>query len=163
MFCQAWALDAGLARTGKMLASDYDEVRPDILVLGKALSGGMYPISAALADDEIMLTIRQGQHGSTYGGNPVAAKVGMAALKVCPPSPWKCLLCLITCVWVVWSPKKGCCWVATQLKHGLRLQPLGGCTIVVPKALPLMCAVAFKQFHTQDSTSPCQRSDEARW
>lgn len=57
-------------------------VRPDILVLGKALSGGMYPVSAALADDEIMLTIGRGQHGSTYGGNPVAARVATAALKV---------------------------------------------------------------------------------
>jgi ornithine--oxo-acid transaminase len=72
---------AGLARTGKMLASDYDGVKPDILVLGKALSGGMYPVSAALADNEVMLTIGRGQHGSTYGGNPVAAKVATAALK----------------------------------------------------------------------------------
>ena len=65
-----------------MLASDYDGVKPDILVLGKALSGGMYPVSAALADDEVMLTIQRGQHGSTYGGNPVAAKVATAALRV---------------------------------------------------------------------------------
>lgn len=65
-----------------MLASDYDGVKPDILVLGKALSGGMYPVSAVLCDDEVMLTIKPGQHGSTYGGNPVAAKVAMAALKV---------------------------------------------------------------------------------
>ena len=65
-----------------MLASDYDAIKPDILVLGKALSGGMYPVSAALADDEVMLTIQRGQHGSTYGGNPVAAKVAMAALRV---------------------------------------------------------------------------------
>ena len=75
---------AGLARTGKMLASDHDPARPDILVLGKALSGGLYPASAVLADDEIMLTIGQGQHGSTYGGNPVAARVATAALRVCP-------------------------------------------------------------------------------
>lgn len=73
---------AGLARTGKMLASDYDGVRPDILVLGKALSGGLYPVSAVLANDEVMLTVGRGQHGSTYGGNPVAAKVATAALQV---------------------------------------------------------------------------------
>jgi ornithine--oxo-acid transaminase len=78
---------AGLARTGKMLASDYDEVRPDVLVLGKALSGGMYPVSAVLADDPVMLSIQRGQHGSTYGGNPVAAKVAMAALQVRAPLP----------------------------------------------------------------------------
>jgi ornithine--oxo-acid transaminase len=75
-------VQTGLCRTGRMLACDWDGVRPDILVLGKALSGGMYPVSAVLARDEIMLTIQRGQHGSTYGGNPIAAKVGMAALKV---------------------------------------------------------------------------------
>ena len=67
-----------------MLASDYDGVKPDILVLGKALSGGVYPVSAALADDDVMLAIQRGQHGSTYGGNPVAAKVAMAALQARP-------------------------------------------------------------------------------
>merc|ERR1711934_586453 len=67
---------------GKMLATDHSEIKPDILVLGKALSGGMYPISAVLAADEVMLTIQPGQHGSTYGGNPVAAKVAIAALEV---------------------------------------------------------------------------------
>ena len=75
-------MQTGLARTGRMLASDWDGVKPDILVLGKALSGGMYPVSAVLARDEIMLTIGRGQHGSTYGGNPLAARVGMAALQV---------------------------------------------------------------------------------
>jgi len=75
-------VQTGLARTGKMLACDHEGVRPDILVLGKALSGGMYPVSCVLADDEIMLTIKPGEHGSTYGGNPVAAKVAMAALDV---------------------------------------------------------------------------------
>jgi ornithine--oxo-acid transaminase len=75
-------VQTGLARTGKMLACDHENVRPDILILGKALSGGMYPVSAVLADDEIMLCIKPGEHGSTYGGNPVAAKVGMAALEV---------------------------------------------------------------------------------
>lgn len=65
-----------------MNASDYDGVKPDILILGKALSGGIYPVSAVLADDEVMLSIQRGQHGSTYGGNPVAAKVAMAALQV---------------------------------------------------------------------------------
>lgn len=63
-------------------ASDYDGVQPDILILGKALSGGLYPVSAVLANDDIMLAIKRGQHGSTYGGNPVAAKVAMAALQV---------------------------------------------------------------------------------
>jgi len=75
-------VQTGLARTGKMLACDHEGVRPDILVLGKALSGGMYPVSCVLADDEIMLTIKPGEHGSTYGGNPIAATVAMTALDV---------------------------------------------------------------------------------
>jgi ornithine--oxo-acid transaminase len=75
-------VQTGLARTGKMLASDYENVKPDILILGKALSGGVIPISATLADDEVMLSIKPGQHGSTFGGNPLAAKVAIAALKV---------------------------------------------------------------------------------
>ncbi len=75
-------VQTGLARTGKLLACDHEEVRPDILILGKALSGGVYPVSVVLADDEIMLTIRPGEHGSTYGGNPVAAKVAIAALEI---------------------------------------------------------------------------------
>jgi ornithine--oxo-acid transaminase len=75
-------IQTGLARTGKMLACDYENVRPDILILGKALSGGTMPVSAVLADDAIMLTIQPGQHGSTYGGNPLAAKVAIAALAV---------------------------------------------------------------------------------
>jgi ornithine--oxo-acid transaminase len=65
-----------------MLACDHENVRPDILILGKALSGGVLPVSAVLADDAIMLTIRPGEHGSTYGGNPLACKVAMAALQV---------------------------------------------------------------------------------
>ena len=75
-------VQTGIARTGKLLACDHENVRPDILILGKALSGGVYPVSAVLADDDIMLTIKPGQHGSTFGGNPVAAKVGIAALEV---------------------------------------------------------------------------------
>ncbi len=75
-------VQTGIARTGKLLACDWEDVRPDVLILGKALSGGVYPISAVLADDEIMLTIHPGEHGSTFGGNPVAAKVAMAALSV---------------------------------------------------------------------------------
>jgi ornithine--oxo-acid transaminase len=75
-------VQTGLARTGRMLACDHEGVRPDILILGKALSGGMYPVSAVLADDEIMLTIEPGQHGSTFGGNPLAARIAMAALEV---------------------------------------------------------------------------------
>ncbi|WP_319481627.1 ornithine--oxo-acid transaminase [uncultured Draconibacterium sp.] len=75
-------VQTGLARTGKMLACDHENVRPDILVLGKAVSGGIYPVSCVLADDEIMLTIKPGEHGSTYGGNPIAGKVAMAALDV---------------------------------------------------------------------------------
>jgi ornithine--oxo-acid transaminase len=75
-------VQTGLARTGKMLASDYEGVKPDILILGKALSGGTMPVSAALANDEIMLTIKPGQHGSTFGGNPLAARVAIASLKV---------------------------------------------------------------------------------
>ncbi len=75
-------VQTGLARTGKMLACDHEHVRPDILILGKALSGGMYPVSCVLADDEIMLTIKPGEHGSTYGGNPLAARISMTALDV---------------------------------------------------------------------------------
>lgn len=75
-------VQTGLARTGRMMCQDWDGVKADIIVLGKALSGGMYPVSAVLARDEIMLTIGRGEHGSTYGGNPLAARVAMAALKV---------------------------------------------------------------------------------
>ncbi len=75
-------IQTGLGRTGRMLACDYEDVRPDILILGKALGGGVLPVSAVLADDEIMLTIRPGEHGSTYGGNPLACKVAMEALQV---------------------------------------------------------------------------------
>lgn len=75
-------IQTGLCRTGKLLACDHENVRPDILLLGKALSGGMMPVSAVLADDEIMLTIQPGEHGSTYGGNPIACKTAMAALEV---------------------------------------------------------------------------------
>jgi len=75
-------VQTGIARTGKMLACDHENVHPDILILGKALSGGSYPVSAVLANDEIMLTIKPGQHGSTFGGNPVAARIGVAALQV---------------------------------------------------------------------------------
>ncbi len=75
-------IQTGLGRTGRMLACDHEDVRPDILILGKALSGGVLPISAVLADDAIMLTIRPGEHGSTYGGNPLACAVAMAALTV---------------------------------------------------------------------------------
>jgi ornithine--oxo-acid transaminase len=75
-------IQTGLGRTGRMLACDYEAVRPDILILGKALSGGMLPVSAVLADDPIMLTIGPGEHGSTYGGNPLACKVAIAALEV---------------------------------------------------------------------------------
>ncbi|MGB3074818.1 MAG: aminotransferase class III-fold pyridoxal phosphate-dependent enzyme, partial [Chitinophagales bacterium] len=75
-------IQTGLARTGRMLCCEYEAVRPDILILGKALSGGVLPVSAVLADDEIMLTIKPGEHGSTYGGNPLACKVAIAALDV---------------------------------------------------------------------------------
>ena len=75
-------IQTGLARTGKMLACDHENVRPDILILGKALSGGMMPASAVLADDEIMMTIKPGEHGSTYGGNPLASRVAITSLQV---------------------------------------------------------------------------------
>jgi ornithine--oxo-acid transaminase len=75
-------VQTGIARTGKLLACDHDNVRPDILILGKALSGGVLPVSAVLADDDIMLVIKPGEHGSTFGGNPVACKVAIAALEV---------------------------------------------------------------------------------
>jgi len=75
-------IQTGLCRTGKMLACDYENVRPDILILGKALSGGLLPVSAVLANDEIMLTIQPGEHGSTYGGSPIACKTAITALRV---------------------------------------------------------------------------------
>jgi len=75
-------IQSGLGRSGKRLACDHEGVHPDVLILGKALSGGTYPVSAVLANDDIMLCIKPGQHGSTYGGNPIAAKVGIAALTV---------------------------------------------------------------------------------
>ncbi|MFT4022519.1 MAG: ornithine--oxo-acid transaminase [Flavihumibacter sp.] len=75
-------IQTGLGRTGKMLACDHEAVKPDILILGKALSGGVLPVSAVLASDDIMLTIKPGEHGSTYGGNPLACATAMAALKV---------------------------------------------------------------------------------
>jgi ornithine--oxo-acid transaminase len=75
-------VQTGIARTGKMLACDHEGVRPDIVILGKALSGGVFPVSAVLADDHIMLCIKPGQHGSTFGGNPIAGKVAIAALEV---------------------------------------------------------------------------------
>ncbi|MGR6088543.1 MAG: ornithine--oxo-acid transaminase [Arcticibacter sp.] len=75
-------IQTGIARTGKMLACDHEGFRPDILMLGKALSGGVLPVSAVLADDEIMLCIKPGEHGSTYGGNPLACAVAMEAMQV---------------------------------------------------------------------------------
>ncbi|KAH8373307.1 hypothetical protein KR009_000390 [Drosophila setifemur] len=80
-----WIADevqTGLARTGKMLAVNYEQVQPDVLILGKALSGGMYPVSAVLCNDQVMLCIKPGEHGSTYGGNPLGSRVAMAALEV---------------------------------------------------------------------------------
>lgn len=75
-------VQTGIGRTGKMLACDHENVKPDILILGKALSGGVFPISAVLADDDIMMVMKPGEHGSTFGGNPIAAKVAIAALEV---------------------------------------------------------------------------------
>ena len=75
-------VQTGIARTGKMLACDHEGVHPDILILGKALSGGMYPVSAVLTNDEIMNVIKPGQHGSTFGGNPLACAIAIAALDV---------------------------------------------------------------------------------
>ena len=75
-------IQTGIARTGKMLACDYEGIKPDAVILGKALSGGQYPVSAVLANDDVMLTIKPGEHGSTFGGNPLACKVAIAALEV---------------------------------------------------------------------------------
>jgi ornithine--oxo-acid transaminase len=75
-------VQTGIARTGKLLACDHEDVRPDVLILGKAISGGVLPVSCVLADDDIMLCIKPGEHGSTFGGNPIAAKVAIAALEV---------------------------------------------------------------------------------
>lgn len=80
-----WIADevqTGLARTGKRLAVDHEAVRPDILILGKALSGGFYPVSGVLANDPIMLSIKPGEHGSTYGGNPLGCRIALEALRV---------------------------------------------------------------------------------
>ncbi len=75
-------VQTGIARTGKMLATDYEDARPDILILGKAISGGVFPVSAVLADDDVMLCIQPGEHGSTFGGNPLACVVAKKALEV---------------------------------------------------------------------------------
>ena len=75
-------IQTGIARTGKLLAVDHENIKPDMLILGKAISGGVYPVSAVLANDEIMNVLKPGQHGSTFGGNPLACAVAMAALKV---------------------------------------------------------------------------------
>jgi len=75
-------IQTGIARTGKMLACDHESVKPDMLILGKALSGGMYPVSAVLANDEVMMCIKPGQHGSTYGGNPLGCKIAITAMNV---------------------------------------------------------------------------------
>jgi ornithine--oxo-acid transaminase len=75
-------IQTGIARTGKLLAVDHENVKPDMLILGKALSGGTYPVSAVLTSNEIMNVIKPGQHGSTFGGNPIAAKVAIASLEV---------------------------------------------------------------------------------
>lgn len=75
-------VQTGIGRTGKLLASHHEEVQPDMLILGKALSGGCYPVSAVLASDEVMMVIRPGEHGSTFGGNPLACAVAVAALEV---------------------------------------------------------------------------------
>lgn len=80
-----WIADevqTGLGRTGKMLAVDYENVKPDILILGKSLSGGFYPISGILANDSVMLTIKSGEHGTTFSGNPLASKIAIEALRV---------------------------------------------------------------------------------
>jgi len=75
-------VQTGIARTGRMLASDHEGIRPDIIILGKAIGGGVMPVSAVLADDHIMLCIKPGEHGSTFGGNPLACKVAIASLQV---------------------------------------------------------------------------------
>jgi len=75
-------IQTGIARTGKLLACDHEGVKPDVLILGKALSGGMYPVSAVFANDEVMMCVKPGQHGSTYGGNPLGCKIAMTAMKV---------------------------------------------------------------------------------
>jgi len=74
-------VQTGIARTGRLIACEHDDIRPDILILGKAVSGGVFPVSAVLSDDEIMLTIKPGEHGSTFGGNPIACAVARAALQ----------------------------------------------------------------------------------
>jgi ornithine--oxo-acid transaminase len=75
-------IQSGLGRTGKLFAYEHEGIRPDVVIVGKALSGGLYPVSAILADDEVMDVFHPGEHGSTYGGNPVAARVAVAALRV---------------------------------------------------------------------------------
>lgn len=75
-------IQTGLGRTGKMLCVDHDQIRPDVVLLGKALSGGVYPVSAVLADRDVMLCIKPGEHGSTYGGNPLGCATAIAALQV---------------------------------------------------------------------------------
>jgi ornithine--oxo-acid transaminase len=85
-------VQTGLCRTGYRLACDHDGILPDILVLGKALSGGVLPVSAVLATDEVMLTLKPGEHGSTYGGNLLVCKVAMATLEVLRDKNWQKML-----------------------------------------------------------------------
>lgn len=75
-------IQTGMGRTGRMLACDHEHVRPDLVVLGKALGGGVYPVSAVLGNDEVMLTLKPGEHGSTFGGNPLACRVALEAVSV---------------------------------------------------------------------------------
>jgi len=75
-------IQTGIGRTGKLLASDYEKVRPDMVILGKSLSGGFMPISSVLADNDVMENVHPGDHGSTFGGNPLACEIGMAAMNV---------------------------------------------------------------------------------
>ncbi|XP_043087199.1 ornithine aminotransferase, mitochondrial isoform X2 [Puntigrus tetrazona] len=90
-------VQTGLARTGRRLAVDHEAVRPDLVILGKALSGGVYPVSAVLCDDEVMLTIKPGEHGSTYGGNPLACRVAIAALETMTPGGCVCVSVTTVC------------------------------------------------------------------
>lgn len=117
-----WIADevqTGLARTGKLLAVDYEQVQPDILILGKALSGGMYPVSAVLCNDQVMLCIKPGEHGSTYGGNPWAAEWPWPPWRFCrrrswrrTPSKWV-TCCATSCprcprMWCRWCAERVC-------------------------------------------------------
>jgi ornithine--oxo-acid transaminase len=133
-------VQTGLCRTGKMLACDHENVRPDVLVLGKALSGGVLPVAAVLCDDYIMLNIKPGEHGSTYGGNPLACKVAIAALEV-----------LVNDDLAANAEKLG-----AQLRAELNLIKEQSTTITHVRGKGLLNAIVIKETHGKTAWNLCE-------